>query len=75
MKKLEKWLNNTYAKIEKTGKMPKGIAPIDVVEIEGIYRILVGNGRSEVISQTVHDVLEKCGIKMEVRGIGWVAYR
>lgn len=75
IKKLEKWLNNVYLNNEKTGKLPKGITVVDLVEIEHIYRVLRGNGIAELISQTVHDVLESCGIAVETKGIGWVAHR
>jgi len=75
IKRLKKWIDDVYSKIENTAKLPKGISVDDFRTIEDAYTAISRNESIEFISQTVHDVLEKCGITMEVKGIGWIAHR
>ena len=75
IKRLKKWIDDGYSMIDNKGKMPKGISIYDFRTIEDAYTAISRNESIEFISQTVHDVLEKCGITMEVKGIGWIAHR
>lgn len=65
MEKLRKWLEAWYS-----GKTVRGIiiTPVDIYQLADIYE----GKQTEFISQTIHDVLEKCGIKIREKGIGWV---
>lgn len=67
MKKLRKILDN----IQDTGKLPRGITPCDCYILADIYNALVRREKPEFIQQSIHDLLVKCGLNVEQRGIGW----
>lgn len=70
MEKLKKLLDKAYFE----GKFPKYLSQMDIFILTDIYKGLKNGINQEFINQSVHDTLEKCGIKMKVSGIGWVAY-
>lgn len=68
MKKLRQILENA----QDTGKLPRGITPCDCYILADIYNTLVRREKPEFIQQSIHDLLVKCGLNVEQRGIGWV---
>lgn len=69
MKKLRQILDN----IQDTGKLPRGITLCDCYILADIYNALVRREKPEFIQQSIHDLLVKCGLNVEQRGIGWTA--
>ena len=61
---IEKWID---------GKQVKGIhlSPLDIYECIDVYNAMVRKEKITFINGNVHDILECCGIKTEVCGIGW----
>lgn len=70
MDKLKKLLERAYFE----GKIPKHLSVYDISILSEVYGELKEGKKPEFINQSVHDTLEKCGIKTMVTGIGWVAY-
>lgn len=71
MKKLRQILDN----IQDTGKLPRGITPCDCYILADIYNALVRREKPEFIQKSIHDLLVKCGLNVEQRGIGWCVSR
>lgn len=71
MIKLRKILDN----IQDTGKLPRGITPCDCYILADIYNALVRREKPEFIQKSIHDLLVKCGLNVEQRGIGWCVSR
>lgn len=71
MQNLKK-LKATLDKIYDFGKLPRGITLCDCYILADIYNALVRRERLEFIQQSIHDLLVKCGLNVEQRGIGWV---
>lgn len=61
---LEKWMD---------GQKIRGInvSLYDVQECVRIYNAMVRNEKPEFINGKVKEILDKCGIKTVVEGIGW----
>jgi hypothetical protein len=61
---IEKWLD---------GYKIKGlyVTPNDIYECVDIYNAIVQKEKPETINGNVKKVLDKCGIKTKVKGIGW----
>ena len=61
---LEKWIN---------GKKVRGInvSLYDIQECVRIYNAMVRKEKPEFINGKVKEILDKCGIKTVVEGIGW----
>ena len=71
MKKLRQILDN----IQDTGKLPREITLCDCYILADIYNALVRRDKPEFIQQSIHDLLVKCGLNVQPRGIGWVVSR
>ena len=61
---LEKWIN---------GEKVRGInvSLYDIQECVRIYNAMVRKEKPEFINGKVKEILDKCGIKTVVKGIGW----
>lgn len=61
---IEKWI---------TGSKVKGInvSPEDIYEFIYVYNSMVHKEKPEFINGKVKEILDKCGIKTVVEGIGW----
>ena len=61
---LEKWIN---------GEKVRGInvSLYDIQECVRIYNAMVRKEKPEFINGKVKEILDKCGIKTVVEGIGW----
>ena len=61
---LEKWIN---------GEKVRGVnvSLYDVQECVRIYNAMVRKEKPEFINGKVKEILDKCGIKTVVEGIGW----
>lgn len=61
---LEKWTN---------GEKVRGInvSLYDIQECVRIYNAMVRKEKPEFINGKVKEILDKCGIKTKVEGIGW----
>lgn len=70
MEKLRKIVDKIY-----DGKLPKGFTPYLADRLSYIYSELAHYRTAEFIASEIYDLLIKCKIKVEPRGIGWVAHR
>ena len=61
---------NYFGTLEK----PKRMTPYIVWRIVEIYESLLHGGQPEFIEKDIYNILSKCGIKTEQKGIGWIAY-
>lgn len=63
---LEKWMD---------GKTVRGfnLTPVGIYECYYVYQMLKAGKRPEILIKDVKKVLDKCGIKTEECGIGWIA--
>lgn len=61
---LEKWIN---------GEKVRGInvSLYDIQECISVYNAIVRKEKPEFINGKVKEILDKCGIKTVVEGIGW----
>ena len=61
---LEKWIN---------GEKVRGVnvSLYDIQECVRIYNVMVRKEKPEFINGKVKEILDKCGIKTVVEGIGW----
>lgn len=68
MKKLKSYLEKWIA-----GEKVRGIniSLYDIQECVRIYNAMVRKEKPEFISGKVKEILDKCGIKTVVKGIGW----
>ena len=64
MDELKSWLDLLYE-----GKQKRGfyVTPTEIWQLDLIAKGII----KEFISLTIHDVLEKCGISVREKGIGW----
>lgn len=69
MKKLREWIIKWL-----DGQKVKGISvsPYDVECIVIVYNAIVTGKKPEFINGKVKEILDKCGIQTEVKGIGWI---
>lgn len=69
MKKLREWIETWL-----DGKQVRGIknvSPAIIWECVDIYNAIVRKEKPSFINGTVKGILDKCGIKTVVEGIGW----
>lgn len=71
MKKLREIIENAHY----NGKLPKGFTPYMIETLIGVYNDLARSGAAEFIESEIRDILNKCGIRTEEHGIGWIAYQ
>lgn len=69
MKKLRNWIE-----IWLDGKRVRGIknvTPYTIWELVDVYNAIIRKEKPSFINGTVKEILDKCGIKTVVEGIGW----
>lgn len=69
MKRLREWIETWIE-----GKQVRGIksvSPATIWELIDIYNAIVRKEKPSFINGTVKEILDKCGIKTTVEGIGW----
>lgn len=69
MEKLRKWIE-----IWLDGKQVRGIKTVPfatIWELVDIYNAIVRKEKPSFINGTAKEILDKCGIKTDVDGIGW----
>lgn len=69
MKKLRKWIETWIE--GKTVKGIKNVPPATILELIDIYNATVRKEKPTFINGTVKEILDKCGIKTVIDGIGW----
>lgn len=69
MKKLRVWITKWI-----DGQKVRGIyvTPDDIYSIIEVYNDIVKGKNPEFINGKVKEILDKCGIQTEVKGIGWI---
>lgn len=73
MKSLNEWLHKAMVMNEATGKLPKGIAPVDIKTLIDIDRRTANGETCLTFMQTVIDVCRKCGLEVTETedGVSW----
>lgn len=69
MKKLRKWIETWL-----DGKQVRGIKnipPATIWNLVDVYNAIVRGENPSFINGKTKEILDKCGIKTEVEGIGW----
>lgn len=69
MKKLRTWIETWMDGGEVRGI--KNVPPETRYELVDVYNAIVRKEHPEFINGKVKEILDKCGIKTEVVGIGW----
>lgn len=69
MKKLREWIIKWM-----DGQKVRGIyvTPYDVECVIRVYNGIVNGSKPEFINGKVKEILDKCGIQTEVKGVGWI---
>ena len=62
---IETWLD------EKQVRGIKNVPPATVWECVDVYNAIIRQEKPSFINGTVKEILDKCGIKTVVEGIGW----
>ena len=70
-----KKLRNIIIEVYDSGKLPKGITLYDFRVIEVIYEDLLHKRQSEFINEEIKPLLERSGLKVKEKGVGWVVFR
>lgn len=69
MKKLKQWVEKWM-----DGKEVRDIknVPLETrLEILRIYKFIISGGKPEFIDGKIKEILDKCGIEIAVKGVGW----
>ena len=68
MEKLRKYIETWLE-----GKTVRGvhITPIGIYDCVDAYNAMVNGRKFEFINSDVKNALEKCGIEVRIRGVGW----
>ena len=69
-----KKLYNTIMHMYDFGKLPKGITPAEAFMLPDIYSHLAEHKETRFVQSGIRSLLESCGIKTRLEGIGYVAY-
>ena len=69
MKKLREWITVYWME----GKSVRGlyVTPAEIYQLIDIYNAIVRKEKPEFINGKIKEILDKCGIKTVVEGIGW----
>ena len=70
-----KKLRNIIIEVYDSGKLPKGMTLYDFRVIEVIYEDLLHKRQSEFINEEIKPLLERSGLKVKEKGVGWVVFR
>lgn len=70
-----KKLRNIIIEVYDSGKLPKGMTLHGFRVIEIIYEDLLHKRQSEFINEEIKPLLERSGLKVKEKGVGWVVFR
>lgn len=71
MKPLHDYLADTLIRNSETGKLPRGVTPLEWQTLIDIDRRTRNGEMCETILQTVADICRKHGMEVTEEGIGW----